>query len=450
MMTESPDHSEPKPRLLLRSALLFVVTLLVVYFLNLSLVARLEQNVRQAGEARLAIYNDLAGQGQVGADWPDVASLASRAGDFLIPSGQVSELLARHEPVSAAASFASRLFGPSRDVWLNGRPYLMLSAAADGAASKSVLMVDISPIREQANDMLALLLVGFGGLSLAGMASLGRANARRLAMFQAESAKLRALNLRLQREIAGRQEAEQNLQVAEQSVAQSSKLAALGEMSAAVSHELNQPLSAMKTYLAGARLLLERDRGAEALSSFQRIDDLLERMTSLTRQLKSYARKGDQAFAPLDVRLAISNALEMMEPQLKTRSVEIVRVIPDEPQMIMGDKLRLEQVIINLLRNAFDATQETAEPMIEIILAAGDQISLQVRDNGTGIKNLEQVFEPFFSTKAPGEGIGLGLAISSGIVNDLGGRLTARNGARSGAVFEVQLPIYRPEEATAA
>jgi two-component system, NtrC family, C4-dicarboxylate transport sensor histidine kinase DctB len=249
------------------------------------------------------------------------------------------------------------------------------------------------------------------------------------------------LNARLQREIAEREKVEKTLQVAEQTLAQSSKLAVLGEMSAAVSHELNQPLAAMKTYLAGARLLLQRKRPDEALSSFQRIDDLIDRMGAITRQLKSYARKGAEAFEPVDTRAAVSSALAMMEPQLKTRKVNITRSLPTEPAMILGDRLRLEQVIINLLRNALDATKGVKDPSIDIILAVGDTLHLTIRDNGAGIEDLDALFEPFYTTKQPGDGVGLGLAISSGIVNDLGGRLTARNAKSGGAVFELQLPV---------
>jgi len=233
--------------------------------------------------------------------------------------------------------------------------------------------------------------------------------------------------------------------VAEQSLAQSSKLAALGEMSAAVSHELNQPLAAMKTYLAGARLLVQRRRMDEAVSSFQRIDDLIERMGAITRQLKSYARKGADSFAPVDTREAVTSALAMMEPQLRTRDVAITRTLPTEPAMILGDRMRLEQVIINLLRNALDATKGEDDPSVDVLLTVGDTVRLSVRDNGPGIDDLDALFEPFYTTKQPGDGVGLGLAISSGIVNDLGGRLTAHNAPEGGAVFEVQLPIYKED-----
>jgi two-component system C4-dicarboxylate transport sensor histidine kinase DctB len=196
----------------------------------------------------------------------------------------------------------------------------------------------------------------------------------------------------------------------------------------------------MKTYLAGARLLLQRRRPDEALSSFQRIDDLIDRMGAITRQLKSYARKGAEAFEPFDVRDAVSSALAMMEPQLKSRKVTIRRSLPDGPARVLGDRLRLEQVIVNLLRNALDAVRGVPDPVVEIFLVSGDLVILTVRDNGHGIENLDALFEPFYTTKAPGDGVGLGLAISSGIVADLGGRLTARNAPSGGAVFEVALP----------
>jgi two-component system C4-dicarboxylate transport sensor histidine kinase DctB len=266
-----------------------------------------------------------------------------------------------------------------------------------------------------------------------------RAMSRSL-FFQRESAELRQLNAALQREIAERERAEKNLQVAEQTLQQSSKLAVMGEMSASVSHELNQPLAAMKTYLAGARLLLQRKRPEEALSSFQRIDDLIERMGAITRQLKSYARKGGDAVEPIDVKASISSALAMMEPQLRRREIRIVTSLPREPLLVMADKVRLEQVLINLLRNALDATKDVRIPEIRVIATGGQSVTVTVRDNGPGIVDLERLFEPFYTTKAPGDGVGLGLAISSSIVNDFGGRLTARNGREGGAVFEMTLP----------
>ena len=301
-------------------------------------------------------------------------------------------------------------------------------------------------VREKVNGILALEIMGFAILAALTFYLLSRKAWSQTLSFRRESLELRQLNARLQREVAEREKVQKDLAVAEQTLAQSSKLAALGEMSAAVSHELNQPLAAMKTYLAGARLLLQRKRTEEALSSFQRIDDLIDRMGAITRQLKSYARKGGEAFEPVDLRACVSTALAMMEPQLKLRVVKISRSIPRQPVMVMADRLRLEQVIINLLRNALDATKDTREPQIDLILSAGETAMLTVRDNGHGIADLVNLFEPFYTTKKSGEGVGLGLAISSGIVTDLGGRLTAHNAETGGAIFEMRLPILIADE----
>jgi two-component system C4-dicarboxylate transport sensor histidine kinase DctB len=326
------------------------------------------------------------------------------------------------------------------DAYVQGEAVMRQEARIGFQGWRMTSFTTYAGVRERVNGVIALEIMGFAILLALAFFLVSRRATTRLRFSMRESAELRQLNAALQREIAERERAERHLEVAEQTLQQSSKLAALGEMSAAVSHELNQPLAAMKTYLAGAKLLLQRKRPEEALSSFQRIDDLIERMGAITRQLKSYARKGGEAFEPVDVKDCVSSALAMMEPQLRRRDVAIVRNLPRTPVMVEADRVRLEQVLINLLRNAVDATRGTPKPEIQITVSTGDMVMITVRDNGTGITDLERLFEPFYTTKAPGDGVGLGLAISSGIVNDLGGRLTARNGREGGAVFEIRLP----------
>ncbi len=326
------------------------------------------------------------------------------------------------------------------DAFFTGEALMRLESRVPFQGWRMMSFTTYASVRERVNSVLALEIMGFAILLSLWFFLTSRRALTRLSFFQRESAELRKLNVALQREIAERERVEKNLEVAEQTLEQSSKLAALGEMSAAVSHELNQPLAAMKTYLAGAKLLLQRKRPDEALSSFQRIDGLIERMGAITRQLKSYARKGGDAFEAVDVRDCVSTALSMMEPQLRHRKVRINRSIPREPVMVLADRLRLEQVLINLFRNAIDATRDVEDAQIDVILAAGDRAVVTVRDNGAGIDDLDQLFEPFYTTKQPGDGVGLGLAISSGIVSDLGGRLIARNARAGGAVFEIELP----------
>jgi len=346
------------------------------------------------------------------------------------------EALALRSPPSAirrAIQATTDWAMPPADAYISGKALMRQEKRIPFRGWTITSFTNYASVRERVNAVLALEIMAFAVLIAMGFYLMSRRAVSRSRAFQRESAELRALNQRLQKEIAERKRAEKHLEVAEQSLAQSSKLAALGEMSAAVSHELNQPLAAI--------LLLRRKRAEEAVSAFHRIDDLIERMGAITRQLKSYARKGGDQLEPLDARHAVDGAIAMMEPQLRQRNVKITRTLPREPVIVMADRVRLEQVIVNLLRNALDATKGVKDPQVEILLAKGETATISVRDNGTGIENLESLFEPFYTTKQPGDGVGLGLAISSGIVNDFGGRLTARNAQGGGALFEVTLPL---------
>jgi len=397
----------------------------------------------------IAVEVDLGQLARGWAEAQDAVIVADSAGTIILSTdprwrGKTEQTIADDGGTGSVVSRAIRATRgwdqPQQAAYVGGEAVMRRETRVPFQGWKMVSFTTYASVRERVNGILALEITGFAVLIALAFWVSSRKATSRLAIFQRESAELRRLNARLQREIAQREKVEQTLQVAEQSLAQSSKLALLGEMSAAVSHELNQPLAAMKTYLAGARLLLQRRRPEEALASFHRIDDLIDRMGAITRQLKSYARKGADAFEPFDARAAISSALAMMEPQLKTRKVTITRTIPSAAVMVMGDRLRFEQVLINLLRNALDATKATADPAVDIMLVQGDAVSLSVRDNGHGLENLDQLFEPFYTTKGTGEGVGLGLAISSGIVTDMGGRLTAHNAHPGGAVFEINLP----------
>ena len=330
--------------------------------------------------------------------------------------------------------------GTEVDAYIEDQALYRLDTAIPFKGWRLTYLTPFQSVREKVNGVLALGITALALLLALGFYFLSRRAARQSFLFKAESEELRALNDRLSTEITQRERAERNLQVAEASLEQSSKLAALGEMSAAVSHELNQPLAAMRTYLAAAKLLLSRKRSEEALSSFQRIDDLIGRMGTITQQLKSYSRKGSEDLIPVDFVSSINTSISMMAPQLGQQAVEITKSLPDTPVSVLADPVRLEQVIVNLLRNALDAMKGQTERYLQISLTAGEMATLTIQDNGPGIENLDEMFEPFFKTKKPGEGVGLGLAISSSIAQDLDGRLFARNVSPRGAVFEFQLP----------
>ncbi len=301
-----------------------------------------------------------------------------------------------------------------------------------------------SSVRERVNTILALEILIFLLLLVLSLYSLNRKKILRLNLFEEETIKLRELNKKLETEMKQRKRVEKNLLAVEQTLEQHSKLAALGEMSAAISHELNQPLAAMKTYLAGASLLLKRNRPHETIAALMRIDGLIHRMGEITKQLKSFARKNTESFVPLNFNDAILEAMSIMEPQLKQSGIKLDTDIPSEPVLIVGDQQRLEQVIINLIRNAIDALDNTEFPSITISLCKNNSVRFSIQDNGKGINDLETLFEPFQTSKNPGKGLGLGLAISSNIISELGGSLSGENLTPTGAEFTINLPLFDP------
>ena len=373
--------------------------------------------------------------------------LSDSAGDILLASQPawrdttLQDLLtSTYRPTTSERLFGAEDESPQSFVHINGQRLLVSEASVGFLGWDLSYFASLEDAQARVNAFIALELMILAMLAALIFYLISRRTTQKSTEIQAESAELRRLNTRLSSEIEQRQRAEQMLETAEQSLEQASKLAALGQMSASVSHELNQPLAAMRTYLAGARLLLQRNRTEEALISFQRIDDLIERMGAITKQLKSHATKTTGVAIKVDLRDSVASALSMMAPHLGKTQVNILRNFPDQPADVVGDPVRIEQIIVNLMRNALDAVKPIEDKRIEITLTVGDAVSLTIQDNGTGIEDASTLFEPFATTKKPGEGVGLGLAISAGFASDMGGKLTGRNATPIGAIFELQLP----------
>ncbi|WP_426157714.1 sensor histidine kinase [Pseudomonas sp. TSRC2-2] len=239
------------------------------------------------------------------------------------------------------------------------------------------------------------------------------------------------------------EERTRDLRTAQEGLVQSAKLAALGQMSAALAHEINQPLTAQRMQLATLRLLLEHGRVDDAYKALKPVDDMLTRMAALTGHLKTFARKSPSGLRErLDLATVVDQSLQLLDARLRDEQVTLVLHLA-RPAWVRGDAIRLEQVLINVLRNALDAMQGKACKRVEIRLEADEQLwRLSVSDNGGGIaeEHLGQVFDPFFTTKPVGDGLGLGLAVSFAIVHESGGRLSVENGEH-GAVFSLTLPI---------
>jgi two-component system C4-dicarboxylate transport sensor histidine kinase DctB len=228
-----------------------------------------------------------------------------------------------------------------------------------------------------------------------------------------------------------------DLQTAQDGLVQSTKLAALGQMSAALAHEINQPLTAQRMQLATLRLLLDHGRVDDAYKALTPLDQQLTRMAALTGHLKTFARKSPSGLQErLDLACVVDQALLLLDARIRDERVSCVLDL-SRPAWVRGDAIRLEQVLINLLRNALDAMRDKPLKRLEIRIDADKgQWRLSIADSGGGIadEHLANVFDPFFTTKPVGDGLGLGLAVSYAIVHELGGRLSAEN-LNNGALF---------------
>lgn len=246
----------------------------------------------------------------------------------------------------------------------------------------------------------------------------------------------------LSAEIAERQRTEMDLRKTQDELIHAGRMAALGQMSAAMAHELNQPLAAIQTFIASSRIFLERNELETVGGNLGRIDDLAKRMADLVRHLKVFARKTPAGAVPIDPAECVSRALVLLAPRLRQGEVEVLAPKP-EGLLVAGDPGRLEQVFVNLLANAIDALANAALRRVEITIGReAENVIIRVHDSGPGLPAaaLERAFEPFFTTKGVGEGLGLGLSISYGIIRDMGGSIRAENAAEGGAVFVITLP----------
>lgn len=327
------------------------------------------------------------------------------------------------------------------------------------------ILVPAGPAKTQALTALLVfaLFVAFVGLVLAIVLQrrarvFERFEAQRVAQDLLEkrvverTSDLNEANANLRTEVDERRATEQKLRKTQKELVQAGKLAALGQMSAALSHEINQPLAAVKSYADNAATFLDRERLDDARENVTRISQMADRMAAISGHLRNFARRPQESVGPIEVLHAIDDALALMDARFKSSGTDVVYNKPDEPIWVTGGQLRLQQVIINLFNNAIDAMEETAQKVIEIHIERTDKrLLIHVRDTGGGLSDdmLAQVFDPFFTTKSPGKGLGLGLSISYNILEDFGGHLRARNRDSGGAEFSIELPLVASSKVAA-
>ncbi|WP_321333814.1 ATP-binding protein [Breoghania sp.] len=265
-------------------------------------------------------------------------------------------------------------------------------------------------------------------------------------------------NARLGEEVREREAAETELRRTQDELVQTAKLATLGQMSAALSHEFNQPLAVIRSQADNADMLLQRGRTEEAGESLRKITAMVERMATISRTLKGFARKPGSEAGPVAVGPVIDEALMLLSPRIKRSNARVDFTRPVLDLAVRADAILLEQVIMNLLVNALDAVEDAhaGQPdggVVRIGAAregAGDVV-IRVEDDGSGIDEVSRgrIFDPFFTTKEVGAGLGLGLSIADKIVRELGGQLVLEEARpdRPGSVFSIRLPDASAEAA---
>ncbi len=272
----------------------------------------------------------------------------------------------------------------------------------------------------------------------------GRALGRTSAQLRLESAALRELNERLVDEIDERRRVERELRRTEGDLARAGKLAAVGQMSAAVAHELNQPLTAMRMFIAGARVFLDKNDQKSVEDNLGEIDHLQMRMAAITRELKRFSRPVDDRLEVTSLSGCIDASLKLNAGLIAEKNVTVERNMPDRDILLETLPLRLEQVLVNLLRNGIEACGERVDPTLLISASVeNDAVSIGVEDNGSGIEDdvRDKIFDPFVSTKLENGGLGLGLSISYRLIKDLGGDIQVSESVLGGARFDVCLPV---------
>ncbi|NCO45171.1 MAG: sensor histidine kinase, partial [Vibrio sp.] len=250
----------------------------------------------------------------------------------------------------------------------------------------------------------------------------------------------------LHAEIAERSKTESMLRQTQDELIQAAKLAVLGQMSASISHELNNPLAAIRSFADNGRRFLANGKPERTDDNLTRISALTERMAKISEQLKSFARKSNTD-EKVNAQLLpiILSTKELMQPQFKSNLIQFEMELPAMDLWVRVNPIQLEQVLINLLTNAMQALEEQHQKCVRLSTECkASQVLIHIDDNGPGItqEKIAHLFEPFFTTKK--NGLGLGLSISQQIIQSMNGELTMTSSPQCGARFSVSLPIVTP------
>jgi two-component system C4-dicarboxylate transport sensor histidine kinase DctB len=329
-------------------------------------------------------------------------------------------------------------------VRLDGVEQLASTRTLQRAAWRLVVLDDMAPVRAAARYAAITASLAMAVLLLLAVTLWQRQRAVRHKL--ASQAALQAAHDSLESTVVARTA---QLRAAQSELVHAGKMAALGQMSAGMVHELNQPLTALRTLSDSAGILLDHDRRDEVRGNLQRISGMVDRLARLTSRLKTFAHKGDLPPQPVALLRSIADTQALLAAELKERDIRVeVDVVPVE-LAVMADDATIGSLLSNLMRNAIDAMQGTAKRLLRIEARIhGERAIITLTDTGPGIRAdiLARLFEPFVTSKPAGAGLGLGLVISAQLVRAAGGTLRANNRDEGGACFIVDLPSATPQE----
>ncbi|MBO7910631.1 ATP-binding protein [Vibrio sp. G41H] len=264
--------------------------------------------------------------------------------------------------------------------------------------------------------------------------------AKYLKVFQTTAKVVKQTNRKLEAEVEERTLAEAKLRVTQDELIQAGKLAALGQLSVGITHEINQPLTAVNSHVRSAQLWLGKNRPDRAQENLKKIEVLLEKVAAITRHLKAFSRKSDGKIDNVELEKVIGDAIDLFETR---QSAVSIQYSPQSYQMVRANSIRLEQVLVNLISNALDAIEHKEQPQLSIATQVlSNTTQILVKDNGLGIpeEDIPYLFDPFYSSKTTGKGLGLGLSIAYNIIKDFGGSIHVESVEHQGTTFIVTLP----------